>query len=200
MRMQRNYRQQQHEPMVKEFEEKIVQVNRTSKKTQGGNQIGFSVLVVVGDKKGRVGVGLGKAHDVASAVNKATNYAKHHFIAVPIVHGTIPHEVFIKWGAAKVLLKPAREGTGIIAGGAVRAVVETAGIANIVSKMLGTNNKTSNVYATMEALKELQLSRWPYGARQTKSKRGKTATTENTKGNAETTDKENVVSSVVASK
>lgn len=162
--MQRNYRQQQHEPIVKEFEEKIVQVNRTSKKTQGGNQIGFSVLVVVGDKKGRVGVGLGKAHDVASAVAKATNYAKRHFLVVPIVHGTIPHEINIKWGAAKVLLKPAPEGTGIIAGGAVRAVVETAGISNIVSKMLGTNNKTTNVYATMEALKQLQFSRRPNGA------------------------------------
>lgn len=143
------------ERALPEFEEKIVQVNRTSKKTQGGNQISFSVLVVVGDRKGRVGVGLGKAPDVASAVKKATAYAKRRLISVPITHGTIPHEIYIKWGAARILLKPAPEGTGIIAGGAVRAVVETAGISNIVSKILGTSNQATNVYATLEALKSI---------------------------------------------
>lgn len=155
--MRPNTRQLPAQPQEpREFEEKIVQVNRTSKKTKGGNQISFSVLVVVGDKKGRVGVGLGKAPDVSSAVTKATNYAKRHLLSVPITHGTIPHEVFIKWGAAKILLKPAPEGTGIIAGGPVRAVVETSGINNIVSKILGTSNKATNVYATLEALRALR--------------------------------------------
>lgn len=136
-----------------EFTEKVIQVNRVSKKTTGGNKIGFSVLVVVGDKKGRVGVGLGKAADVASSVRKATSYAKKHLILVPMVKTTIPHEIHIKKGAAKILLKPAPAGTGIRAGGAVRAVVEAAGIRDIVSKILGTDNKASNVYATFEALK-----------------------------------------------
>jgi len=139
-----------------EFEEKVVQVNRVSKKTKGGNKIGFSVLMVVGDKKGRVGVGLGGAPDVASAVRKASSYAKKHMITVPMKEKTIPHEVRVKRGAAQVLLKPAPSGTGVIAGGAVRAVVEAAGIRDIVSKILGSKNQASNVYATMEALRALK--------------------------------------------
>lgn len=139
-----------------EFDEKIVQVNRVSKKTKGGNQIGFSVLVVVGDKKGRVGVGLGKAPEVSSAIRKASSYAKKHLIRVPMNQATIPHQIFIKLGAAKVLLKPASVGTGVIAGGAVRAVVEAAGVRDIVSKILGTGNQASNVYAAFEALKRLR--------------------------------------------
>lgn len=140
-----------------EFTEKVIQVNRVSKKTTGGNKIGFSIIIVVGDKKGRVGVGLGKAGDVASAVRKGSSYAKKHLITVPIVKTTIPYEIHIKKGAAKILLKPAPPGTGIRAGGAVRAVVEAAGIKDIVSKILGTDNKASNVYATFAALKELSL-------------------------------------------
>lgn len=143
--------------MNEEFEEKVVQVNRVSRKVTGGNRIGFSVLVVVGDKNGRVGAGLGKAADVAGAIRKGTVYAKKHMITVPIIKTTIPHEVRLKLGAAKILLKPAPEGTGIKAGGAVRAVVEAAGIKNIVSKILGTDNKISNVYATLAALKNLRL-------------------------------------------
>ncbi len=139
----------------KEFEEKVIQVNRVSKKTKGGNKIGFSVLVVVGDKKGRVGVGLGKAGDVSSSIRKAVNYAKKHLITVPIVNGTIPSDIYLKRGAAKILLKPAPEGSGVIAGGAVRVVVEAAGIRNISSKVLGTKNQASNVYATLEALTNL---------------------------------------------
>ena len=141
--------------MEGEFQEKVIQVSRVSKKTSGGNKIGFSVIVVVGDKKAKVGVGLGKAADVASAVRKGVAYARKHMITVPIVKTTIPHEIRIKKGAAKILLKPAPEGTGIRAGGAVRAVVEAAGIRNIVSKILGTDNKASNVYATFAALQEL---------------------------------------------
>ncbi len=138
-----------------EFEEKIVQVNRVSKKTKGGNKIGFSVLTVVGDKKGKVGVGLGKAPDVSSAIKKGVLIAKKHLIEVPIIEGTIPFEYYIKLGAAKILLKPAPKGSGVIAGGAVRSVVSAAGIQNISSKVLGTKNQASNVYATLEALKRL---------------------------------------------
>ncbi len=140
----------------KEFTEKIVQVNRVSKKTKGGNKVGFSVLVVVGDKKGRVGVGLGKAPDVQSSIHKAVSYAKKHLIQVPMVGTTIPHEVNIKLGAARIFLKPASAGTGVIAGGSVRAVVEAAGIRDILSKVLGTNNQASNVYATLHALTTLR--------------------------------------------
>lgn len=141
---------------IAEFSEKVIQVNRVSKKTKGGNRIAFSVLVVVGDKKGRVGVGLGKALDVLSAVRKAVAYAKKHLIQVPMAKTTIPHEVRIKVGAAKILLKPSPPGTGIRAGGSVRAVVEAAGIKDIVSKILGTDNKASNVYATFKALRKLK--------------------------------------------
>lgn len=138
-----------------EFEEKIVQVNRVSKKTKGGNKVGFSVLVVVGDKKGKVGVGLGKAADVSASIKKGISVAKKHMIKVPVVNDTIPLRVYLKLGAAKVLLKPAPRGSGVIAGGAVRSVVEAAGIRNISSKVLGTKNQASNVYATIEALKRL---------------------------------------------
>lgn len=141
---------------VREFDEKVVQVKRVSKKTKGGNKIGFSVIVVVGDKKGRVGLGLGKARDVASAIRKGVGFAKKNLINVPTVNGTIPHDVLIKRGAARVLLKPAPEGTGVIAGGAVRVVVEAAGIRNVSSKILGTRNPASNIYATLEALSQLK--------------------------------------------
>lgn len=140
-----------------EFAEKIVQVNRVSKKTKGGNKIGFSVLVVVGDRKGRVGVGLGGAPEVSSAVRKAVAYAKRHLLTVPMRKTTIPHEVRVKRGAAQILLKPAPPGTGVIAGGAVRAVVEAAGIRDVVSKILGSKNQASNVYATLEALKKFKV-------------------------------------------
>lgn len=141
----------------KEFVETVVQVNRVAKKTKGGNRISFSVLVVVGDKKGRVGVGLGKALDVTTAVKKGINRAKKFLITVPMRGTTIPHGVKVKRGAAEVLLKPAPPGTGIIAGGPVRVVVAAAGIRDIVGKILGTKNKASNVYATLEALKNLKL-------------------------------------------
>jgi small subunit ribosomal protein S5 len=137
------------------FEEDIVQVNRVSKKTKGGNKIGFSVLTVVGNKNGKVGVGLGKAPDVSSAIKKGVSLARKHAIEVPIVNGTIPFGFNIKLGAAKIMLKPAPPGSGVIAGGAVRSVVSLAGIKNISSKVLGTKNQASNVYATIEALRRL---------------------------------------------
>lgn len=146
----------EHQHMPSEFEEKVVQVNRVSKKTKGGNKIGFSVLIVVGDKKGKVGVGLGGAPDVSSAVRKASVYAKKHFIIVPMHNTTIPHEVRVKRGAAMILIKPAPPGTGVIAGGAVRSVMEAAGVKDVVSKILGSKNQASNVYATIEALKQLK--------------------------------------------
>lgn len=156
----RNNQSNRRGPQVdSEFFERVVQVNRVSKKTQGGDKRSLSVLVVVGDKKGRVGVGLGKATEVQSAVRKATSYAKRHLIQVALKGRTIPHPILVKYGAAKVLLKPAPNGSGVIAGGAVRVVVEAAGIHDIVSKSLGTENKASNVYATMEALAQLRQVR-----------------------------------------
>ena len=140
----------------KEYEEKIVQISRTSKKTKGGNKIRFSALVFVGNKKGKVGVGLGKSEDVSSAIIKGVSAAKKRLIEVPIVNDTIPHAIRVKEGAAIILIKPAPPGSGIIAGGAVRSVVEAAGIRNISSKILGTNNKGSNVHATFLALRSLK--------------------------------------------
>lgn len=140
----------------KEFDERVMQVNRVSKKTKGGNRIGFSVLMVVGDKKSRVGVGLGKAPDVLSSIKKGVRYAKKHLYTVPLRGTTIPHDIRVKFGAAEVLLKPAPPGSGVIAGGAVRAVVEAAGIKDISSKVLGTRNQATNVYCTMKALKLLR--------------------------------------------
>jgi small subunit ribosomal protein S5 len=138
-----------------EYSEEVVQVNRVSKKTKGGNKIGFAVLAVVGNKKGKVGVGQGKAADVATSIRKAVSAAKKHLLEVPIIKGTIPFSIRIKRGAAKIMLKPAPMGSGVIAGGAVRSVVSAAGIQNISSKVLGTGNQASNVYATMEALKQI---------------------------------------------
>ena len=144
-----------HSP-EKEFEEKVIQVNRVSKKTKGGNKIGFSVLMVIGDKKGRVGVGLGKAPDVLSAIHKGSRRARKNLFKVPTKGTTIPHDITVKFGAAKVMLKPAPPGSGIIAGGAVRAIMEVVGINDISSKVMGTRNQASNVYATIKALKKLK--------------------------------------------
>lgn len=140
-----------------EFIEHIVKISRVSKKTKGGNKVGFSALAVVGDGKGKVGVGLGKAPDVSSAIRKGILLAKKHFISVPLVNGTITSRVDVKLGAARVMLKPAPPGSGIIAGGAVRSVVSAAGITNISSKVLGTNNQASNVNAALQALRELSI-------------------------------------------
>lgn len=146
----------QAEPTDKEFEEKMIQVSRVSKKTKGGNKMGFSVLMVVGDKKGRVGVGLGKASDVSSAMKKGIKKAKKKMITVPTRGTTIPFSITLKHGAAVIMLKPAPKGSGVIAGGPVRAVVDAAGIRDISSKILGTGNQASNVYATFAALQEIE--------------------------------------------
>lgn len=155
MAFNRNQNQRNFNQQPSEFAEDIVMINRISKKTQGGNKVSFAALAVVGDKKGKVGAGHGKAADVASAIRKGIAAAKKHFVTVPLVEGTIPFSILVKVKAAKVMLKPAPSGSGIIAGGAVRSVVSAAGITNISSKVLGSGNKGSNVYATLEALRRI---------------------------------------------
>lgn len=145
----------EEENKTNQFQETVIEVRRVSKKTKGGNRIRFTALVVVGDRKGKVGVGLGKAPAVVSAIRKAVEYAKKHMLEVPMKGTTIPYEVKIKYKAARVLLKPARQGSGIIAGGTLRVVLEAAGIRDVVTKMLGSHNKKTNVYASMQALKTL---------------------------------------------
>lgn len=142
-------------PVMQEFEETIVQIRRISKKTKGGNTIRFSALVVVGDKKGHVGVAVSKASDVRGAIKKAIEAAKRRLITVPLRNTTIPYSVEEEFSAARVLLKPAPKGSGIIAGGPMRVVLEAAGVRDAVGKILGTRNKISNVYATIKALETI---------------------------------------------
>ena len=156
MAFNRNQNQNTFNRPQSDMVEDVVLINRISKKTQGGNKVSFAALVVVGDKKGNVGAGHGKAADVAAAIRKGVVAAKKHMVAVPIVNGTIPFNVTIKLGAAKVMLKPAPKGSGIIAGGSVRSVVSAAGIQNISSKVLGSGNKASNVFAALQALTQIR--------------------------------------------
>lgn len=140
----------------KEFDQALVDIARVTRVMAGGKRMRFRACVVIGDRKGRVASAVAKAADVTLAVNKAVAKAKKNLYNVPIVNETIPHEIYIKSGAAKILLKPAPKGTGIIAGGAVRTVLALAGVSNVVAKILGTNNKINNVRATIDALKKLK--------------------------------------------
>lgn len=154
----------------KQFEEIVIGIDRVARVVKGGRRFRFKALVVVGDKKGKVGVGVSKGTDVQMAVAKATDVAKKHMIDIPVHKSTIPHDVEVKVSGARVLLKPAAPGTGVIAGGVVRNIIGVTGITNLLSKSLGSSNKVNVAYATIEALRSLvPKDQWEHGAKAPKT-------------------------------
>jgi small subunit ribosomal protein S5 len=160
---QRNNNRRRNFPVEeKQFDERVVHIDRVARVVRGGRRFRFRALVVIGDHKNKVGVGIAKGADVTAAVTKATDVAKKHLIVVPIANGTIPHEVTAKISGAKIMIMPATAGTGLIAGGVVRTILEVAGVGNVLSKSLGSNNKSNTAYATIAALEQLvPRSAWP---------------------------------------
>lgn len=152
----RRSRRPQQEPEEKQFDERTLHIDRVARVVKGGRRFRFRALVVVGDRKNRVGIGIAKGADVTAAVTKATDVAKKSFITVSLYKGTLPHESLAKVGGANILIKPASAGTGLIAGGVVRTILEVAGVKNVLSKSLGSTNKANTAYATIEALRLLQ--------------------------------------------
>lgn len=146
------------DPEGLDLKDKVVYINRVAKVVKGGRRFSFSALVVVGDGNGHVGAGKGKASEVPEAIRKAVEQAKRRLIKIPLKDGSIPHQIVGKFGAGRVVIKPAREGTGLIAGGAVRAIMEVAGVQNIVAKSLGTHNPFNTVGATLDGLTKLKDS------------------------------------------
>jgi small subunit ribosomal protein S5 len=152
----RNQRRSDRPVEPKEFDERVVSIDRVARVVKGGRRFRFRALVVVGDHKGKVGIGVAKSTDVTGAVAKAVEVAKKHFVVVSIKGGTLPHEAQAKVGGAKILIMPASPGTGLIAGGTVRTVLEVVGLTNVLSKSLGSSNKVNIAYATIEALTSLR--------------------------------------------